>query len=382
MNIYPYGKHKIFKNDVKIIKNVLESNFITQGPLVKIFEKKIAKYVNANFSVATNSATSALHIACLSLGLKPNDELWTVPNSFVASANCGLYCGAKVDFVDINKNHFNIDIDKLEKKLKKKKPKILVSVHLGGSPPEQEKIWALAKKYKFYVIEDASHAFGATRKKIKVGSCVWSDITIFSFHPVKMITTGEGGVAVTNKKKYYEKMQMLANHGITRDKNRLKKKKLGFWHYEQQMLGFNYRMNEISAGLGLSQLKKINLFLKKRNELAKNYKILIKNLPVRHQDIIKHNKSSYHLFVILLNLKKIKKKYNQVFNELRKKGLLVNLHYSPIHLQPFYKNLGFKTGDFPIAENYAKQAISLPLYYDLNKKDQKKIISILTKIIE
>lgn len=382
MKIYPYSKQKIFNDDVKLLNKILKSDFLTQGPVVKEFEKKIAKYVNAKYSIATNSATSALHIACMSLGLKHNDELWTVPTSFVASANCGLYCGAKIDFVDINKDHFNIDIKKLEEKLKKKVPKILVTVHLGGQPPEQEKIWSLAKKYKFFIIEDASHSLGATRKKIKTGSCLWSDITVFSFHPVKMITTAEGGMAITNNKNYFDTMKMLVNHGITRDKKKLLKKNYGFWHYEQQLLGFNYRMNEISAGLGLSQLKKLDLLVKKRNYLANNYKKLLKGLPIKYQEILSDNQSSYHLFIILLNLKKIKKKYNNIFNLLRKKGVNVNLHYSPIHLQPFYKNLGFSKGDFPNAENYGENAISLPLYYDLNKKDQKKIVNILAKILK
>ena len=381
MKIYPYSKQKIFNEDIKILNKILKSDFLTQGPVVKKFEKKIAKYVNAKYSIATNSATSALHIACMSLGLKPNDELWTVPISFVASANCGLYCGAKIDFVDINKNHFNIDIEKLEEKLKKKVPKILVTVHLGGQPPEQEKIWSLAKKYKFFIIEDASHSLGATRKKKKVGSCQWSDITVFSFHPVKMITTAEGGMAITNNKNYFDIMKMLVNHGITRDKKKLKKKKYGFWHYEQQLLGFNYRMNEISAGLGLSQLKKLDLFVKKRNYLANDYKKLLKGLPIKYQEILQENQSSYHLFIILLNLKKIKKKYNNIFNLLRKKGINVNLHYSPIHLQPFYKNLGFDKGDFLNAEDFGNRALSLPLYYDLNKKEQKKITNILFKIL-
>jgi UDP-4-amino-4,6-dideoxy-N-acetyl-beta-L-altrosamine transaminase len=381
MKQYPYNKQKIYKEDIRSIEKILKSNYITQGPIVKKFEKSISSYVNSKYTSATNSATSALHIACLSLGLKSGDELWTVPNSFVASSNCGVYCGAKIDFVDIDEKHFNIDVSKLESKLKKKTPKILVTVHLGGQPPIQEKIWKLAKKYNFFVIEDASHALGASRKSVNVGSCKWSDITVFSFHPVKMITTGEGGAATTNSKKIYKKMELLKNHGITRDQKELKNKKLGFWYYEQQFLGFNYRMSEIAAALGLSQLKKINKFVKIRNVHAKNYKKLIKDLPVKHQEIILNNKSSYHLFIIILDLKKIKKNYNTIFNSLRKKGVLVNMHYRPIHLQPFYKNKGFKIGNFPIAEQYGKSALSLPLYIDLKFKDQEKIIKILREII-
>ena len=263
MKFYPYSKQKISPNDIKNVTKVLKSNFITQGPVVKKFEKAVAKYVNAKYSCATNSATSALHIACMSIDIKPGDEIWTVPNSFVASANCGVYCGAKVDFVDINQEHFNLDVNKLKQKLKKKTPKVLVTVHLGGQPTEQEKIWSLAKKYKFFIIEDASHSLGALRSGVKVGSCKWSDITVFSFHPVKIITTGEGGMALTNNKSLFEKMEILKNHGITRDQRKLTKKKLGFWYYEQKMLGFNYRINEMSAALGLSQLKKLNYFIKK-----------------------------------------------------------------------------------------------------------------------
>ena len=381
MNNYPYNKQKIYKSDIGVIKNVLNSKYLTQGPIVIKFEKAVAKYVNAKFACATNSATSALHIACLSLGLKAGDELWTVPNSFVASSNCGLYCGARIDFVDINNFHFNIDLSKLEEKLKKKVPKILVTVHLGGQAPEQEKIWKLSKKYNFFIIEDASHALGASRNKVKVGSCKWSDVTVFSFHPVKMITTAEGGMATTNNKILKEKMDLFRNHGITRDNKKLKKKNLGYWYYEQQYLGYNYRMNEMQAALGLNQLKKLDTFLLKRNILANRYNKLLKNLPVIRQHIIKNNISSYHLYIIKLNLKLIRKKYNRIFNLLRNQGVLVNLHYRPIHLNPYYRKIGFKYGDFPIAENYAKTAISLPLYVDLKFKDQKKIIKILKKII-
>ena len=381
MKKYPYNKQKIFSDDILAVKKVLRSDFITQGPIVNKFEKSVSRYVNVKYACATNSATSALHIACLSLDLKSNDELWTVPNSFVASSNCGLYCGAKIDFVDINKEHFNINLKQLENKLKKKVPKVLVTVHLGGQPCEQEKVWKLAKKYKFKVIEDASHSLGASRKGERVGSCKWSDVSVFSFHPVKMITTGEGGMALTNNKKIFEKMKMFLNHGITREKRKLNKKNLGFWHYEQHYLGFNYRMNEISAALGLSQLKKLNMIINKRNKLANNYKRLIKDLPLNFQKVIKFNKSSYHLFIVVIDGKKIKKNYNNIFNKLRKNGLLVNLHYSPIHLQPYYKKLGFKVGDFPVSESYGKSALSLPLYYDLTLEDQKKIVKTLSKVI-
>ena len=381
MKVYPYNKQNIIKEDIKRVTKVLNSDFITQGPIISKFENAINNYVNCKYSCATNSATSALHIACLAIGLGTKDELWTVPNSFVASSNCGVYCGAKIDFVDVNKDHFNIDVSSLEKKLKKKVPKILVSVHLGGQAPEQEKLRELSKKYNFFIIEDASHSLGASRKNSRVGSCKWSDITVFSFHPVKMITTAEGGIATTNNKLFYNKMLKLRNHGITRNQKELKTKRLGFWYYEQQCLGFNYRMNEIQAALGLSQLKRLKSFVKKRNLLAKNYNKLIEGLPLSRQKILINNVSSYHLYIVLLDLKKIKKKYNHIFNLLRKKGVLVNLHYKPIHLNPFYKVMGFKTGDFPVSEDYGKRAISLPLYINLKFIDQKNIVNILKKII-
>lgn len=380
---FPYSRQQILKQDISAVNKVLKSNYLTQGPVVKEFEKKISKKVNVKYAVAVNSATSALHISCLALGLKKNEFIWTVPTTFVASANCGVYCGAKIDFVDINERTFNIDINKLTQKLQstKKRPKILVTVHLGGQPTEQEKIWKLAKKYNFYVIEDASHSLGASRNKNFVGNCKWSNITVFSFHPVKIITTGEGGMAVTNNKQIYEKLDILKNHGITRNQLNLKRKKLGFWYYEQQFLGFNYRLSDISAALGISQLKRLNKFILERNKIAKRYDLLLQNLPVKPQEIKKGNKSSFHLYIILLELKKIKKSYNQIFTALRNKGIMINLHYLPVHLQPFYKKFGFKSGSFPVSESYAKQAISLPIYPGLTKVEQIKIIKILKKII-
>lgn len=378
MQIFPYSRQKIFNRDIRYVSKVLKSDYITQGPIVRKFEKAVSTFVNVKYASATNSATSALHISCLALNLQKKNFLWTVPNSFVASANCGIYCGAKIDFVDINEDDFNIDINKLESKLQKtkKKPKILVTVHLGGQPTIQEKVWKLAKKYKFFVIEDASHSLGGKRNGNNVGNCKWSDITIFSFHPVKMITTAEGGMALTKSKEIYEKLELYKNHGITRDQKRLRKKKLGFWYYEQQYLGFNYRMSEISAALGLSQMHNLKKFLQKRNIIAKNYKRLLKGFPIKYQKIQKKNYSSYHLFIIVLE-KKYKKHYDKIFKFLRSKGVLINLHYLPIHLQPYYKKLGFKKGDFPSAERYSQTAMSLPIYPDLKIRHQKKIVKVL-----
>ena len=379
---YPYSRQTITKDDIKKVSEVLKSKFITQGPVVKKFENSISNLVGSRYASATNSATSALHIACLAIGLKKGDYIWTAPNSFVASANCGVYCGAKVDFVDVDKNDFNIDVEKLELKLKSKKrrPKILITVHFAGQPTKQDKIWALAKKYNFYVIEDAAHSLGAKNKGILVGSCRWSDITVFSFHPVKTITSGEGGMATTNNLNLYKKMELFKNHGISRDQKNLKKKRLGFWYYEQHHLGFNYRMSELSAALGLNQMKYIKRFVAMRNKCAKIYGNLLKNLAVRFQKIHKDNYSSYHLFIIILE-KRFKKKYNNIFKDLRKLGVMVNLHYLPIHLQPFYKKFGFKNGDFPISEDYASRALSIPIYPGLKIKDQTKIKNILEKIL-
>mgnify|MGYP000477525748 CR=1 FL=1 len=381
----PYNKQYIDSDDIDSVIKVLKSPLITQGNQVPKFEKKIAKICNAKFAVAVNSATSALHIACLSIGLKKDDILWTVPNTFVASANCGLYCGAKIDFVDIDNQTYNIDVKKLEGKLKEAKrknclPKIVVPVHFAGQPTDQQKIWNLSKIYNFKVIEDASHSLGASHKGTKVGSCKWSHMTIFSFHPVKMITTGEGGMVLTNSEQTANKIQMLRNSGITREKKLLKKGNIGPWHYEQQLLGYNYRMTDIQAALGISQVKKLNRFIKKRNEIANRYDHLLKDLPVQLPFIEKYNISSFHLYVIRLK-DQSPKSYKNIFNKLRSSGIGVNLHYLPVHLQPYYKSLGFKKGDFPISENYSLEALSLPLYYGLREDDQKKVVNQLTKII-
>tara|TARA_B110000858_G_C17799339_1_gene474341 strand:- start:767 stop:1921 length:1155 start_codon:yes stop_codon:yes gene_type:complete len=381
----PYNKQYIDSDDIDSVIKVLKSPLITQGNQVPKFEKKIAKICSAKFAVAVNSATSALHIACLSIGLKKDDILWTVPNTFVASANCGLYCGAKIDFVDIDNQTYNIDVKKLEGKLKEAKrknclPKIVVPVHFAGQPTDQQKIWNLSKIYNFKVIEDASHSLGASHQGIKVGSCIWSHMTIFSFHPVKMITTGEGGMVLTNSEQTANKIQMLRNSGITREKKLLKKGNIGPWYYEQQLLGYNYRMTDIQAALGISQVKKLNKFIKKRNEIANLYDHLLKDLPVQLPFIEKYNISSFHLYVIRLK-DQSPKSYKNIFNKLRSSGIGVNLHYLPVHLQPYYKSLGFKKGDFPISENYSLEAISLPLYYGLREDDQKKVVNQLKKII-
>ena len=380
-----YSKQFISNKDIEAVKKVLKSDYLTQGSKVPIFEEKIRKYVGAKYATAVSSASAALHLSCIALGLKKNDFLWTVPNTFVASATCGLHCSAKIDFVDINEDDHNISIDELEKKLKiakkkRKLPKVLVAVHFSGLPVNQKKIHILSKQYGFKILEDASHALGAKYKKEKVGSCKWSDMTVFSFHPVKPITTAEGGIITTNNKKYFEQVAKLRTHGITKNLNDLKKKINKKWYYEFQNLGFNYRMSEIHAALGISQLDKLNKFLIKRNKLALRYfkKLKVSNFILPAMDKDKY--STFHLFVIKIDFNKIKLTYDRVFNKLISHGLHVNLHYLPVHLHPYFKKLGFKNGDFPVSEKYSKCAISIPIYYQMSNKTQDKIINLLKKI--
>ena len=383
--IIPYNRQHIDTSDIKLVNKVLKSNLITQGPNVGKFEKAIAKRVKSKYAVASNSATSSLHLACMAIGLKKGDWLWTSPNSFVASSNCGLLCGAKIDFIDINLRTYNLDVDLLEKKLvkakkSKKLPKVIVPVHFAGLPCEMKKIFELSKKYKFKIIEDASHALGAKYNSEDIGNCKYSDIAVFSFHPIKMITTIEGGVATTNNQKYADQMSKLRTHGIIKEKFKMKRKKERNWYYEQNDLGLNYRMNDVQAALGLSQLKKLNMFLKKRREIAKLYIKKFKKLPVNFQLENLKLKSSYHLFVIEIQKgKKLKKK---IFDILRRNNIFVNVHYIPIHLQPYYmKNFGFKKGQFKLAENYYDRAISLPIYYSLSNSRVQRIINLIKKYL-
>ena len=349
----PYGRQDITQDDIDAVLRVLKSDFLTQGPVVPDFENKIANHVGADHSIAFNSATSALHAACLALNLGPGDWLWTSPISFVASANCGLYCGAKIDFVDINPETFNICPIELEKKLNKAKkqnnlPKVLVLVHMCGHPSDLEEISALAKKYNIRLVEDASHGIGAKYNSQSIGNCFYSDITIFSFHPVKIITTGEGGMALTNTTELAEKMKLFRTHGITRDIDKMSQND-GPWYYQQIDLGFNYRMTDIQAALGISQCERLDSYVLKRNEIANFYNQALSSLPVKTPAIQKYSYSSYHLYIIRLDLDAICSSHHDVFVNLRDLGIGVNLHYIPIHLHPYYQNLGFKKGDFPNA---------------------------------
>ena len=381
----PYGRQEITEEDIAEVEKVLRSDFLTQGPLVPKFEKSIADYCGATYSIAVNSATSALHIACLALNLGPGDWLWTSPNTFVASANCGRYCGANIDFVDIDPKTYNMSIDALSEKLIQaeklgKLPKIVVPVHFAGQPCDMSAIHKLSKLYGFKIIEDASHAIGATYNKVKVGSCTHSDITVFSFHPVKIITTAEGGMAMTNDESIADKMFRLRTHGITKNKVKMKKKPNNeIWNYQQVELGYNYRMNDIQAVLGLNQMKRLKNYLKRRHQIAKYYDNELKNLPIKLPLQTPNFYSSYHLYPILVIPELINKNQKTIYDELRKNDIAVNLHYTPVHLQPYYENLGFKKNSFPIAEEFHKKAISIPIYPTLKDEDQKYITRIIKK---
>lgn len=382
----PYGRQDINQQDIDAVVEVLRSDFLTQGPQVPAFEQAIMDACDAKYAVAVNSATSALHIACLALGLGNDDWLWTTPNTFVASANCALYCGAKVDFVDIGPRTYNLCAKQLEEKLTAaqkvgKLPKIVIPVHFSGQSCDMQAIHELAKKYGFHIIEDASHAIGGKYKGEPIGNCRYSDITIFSFHPVKILTSAEGGAAVTNRADLAEKMLLLRSHGITRDEELMTQTMDGPWYYQQIALGFNYRMTELQAALGLSQMQRLEAFVIKRHELASRYDELLQNLPItlpwQHPD----SESARHLYVIRLQLEQINITHLDVFNALRAAGVLVNLHYIPVHLQPYYQKMGFESGQFPEAEQYYKEAISIPLFSAMTEGQQDTVCSTLKTIL-
>lgn len=386
----PYGKQSLSEDDIQAVVDVLRSDFITQGPKVPAFEKALAQYCGAQQGVAVNSATSALHLACLALGLGEGDWLWTTPISFVASANCGLYCGAKVDFVDIEPQTYNLSVTALEQKLitakaDKKLPKVVVPVHLCGQACDMQAIYALSQEYGFHIIEDASHAVGGKYKNEPIGNCRFSDITVFSFHPVKIITSAEGGMALTNQPNLAEKMQLLRSHGITRDPKLMtlgdNGEPDGEWYYQQIDLGFNYRMTELQAALGLSQLKQLDNFVTRRHGLVERYNQQLLGLPITLPYQLSESYSAFHLYVIRLQTDKLSSSHRDIFTQLRQEGIGVNLHYIPIHTQPYYQAMGFSQGEFPRAESYYKEAISLPLYPDLTMEDQDKVINTLKKIL-
>ena len=382
----PYGRQDISRQDIEAVVNVLKSDFLTQGPVTPRFEESVASYCGSKFGIAVNSATSALHLACLSLGLGKGDWLWTSPNTFVASANCALYCGAKVDFVDIDPRTYNFCPEQLEHKLIKAKldgnlPKIVVPVHFAGQPCEMTKIKSLSEKFGFKIIEDASHAIGASYKNTKVGSCQYSDITVFSFHPVKIITTGEGGMLVTNDDALAEKLSRLRVHGITNSNDLMEpRSRHEIWNYQQIELGFNYRMTVIQAALGLSQLDRLDEFVSSRHIIANKYNERLKTLPLIVPHQLSESYSSYHLYPIRISKRLTKLTQKEVYNGLISLGISVNLHYIPVHRHPYYEKLGFLKGDFPEAENFHQEVLTIPIFSSLKEKDQEKVIDSINVI--
>jgi len=379
----PYGRQEISQSDIDAVVEALRSDFITQGPLVPLFEKSVSELVNCSYAVAVNSATSALHIACIALEVGPGDWVWTSPNTFVASANCALHCGASVDFVDIDPLTYNLSIDDLVKKLElakisNKLPKVIIPVHYAGQSCDMIAIHKLSEEYGFKIIEDASHAIGSLYKKTKVGSCKYSHITVFSFHPIKIITTIEGGMAMTNDVKLAERMLRLKTHGITSKKEFMQSRNNDeIWNYQQIELGLNYRMNDIQAALGLSQLKNLNKFIQRRQDIAKRYDHELKDLPVKTPWQLPETFSSYHLYPILIEESFCKKTQRQVYDFLWQKGVSANLHYIPVHRHPFYESLGFKKGDFPVSEKFHKEVISIPIFTLLTENQQSFVIESL-----
>lgn len=378
----PYGRQHISAEDRQAVEEVLNSDWLTQGPAGPRFEAALAARVKARCAVSANSATSALHLACLALGLGPGDSLWTSPNTFVASANCARYCGAEVDFVDIDPRTYNMSPEALAAKLRRAEkegrlPKVLVPVHFAGQSCDMRAIGRLASDYGVKIIEDASHAVGGRYLDQPVGNCLYSDIVVFSFHPVKIITTAEGGMAVTNDEALAEKMRLLRSHGITRDKKMMRHPGDGPWHYQQLELGFNYRLTDIQAALGLSQLARLDQYVQKRQALAARYDRLLAGLPLILPYRSPDSLSALHLYPVQIDDGRSRLGRLELFNFLREKGIGVNVHYIPVHTQPYYRDLGFKPGDFPEAEKYYARALSLPIFYTLCEDDQNRVIEAL-----
>jgi UDP-4-amino-4,6-dideoxy-N-acetyl-beta-L-altrosamine transaminase len=382
--VIPYGRQDVTQADVDAVTAALRADFITQGPAIPRFEEAVTRRAGAAHGVAVNSATSALHVACLALGLGPRGLLWTVPNTFVASANCARYCGADVDFVDIDRGTWNLSVPALREKLLRARregrlPDVVVPVHFGGQPTEQEAIWELAREFGFKVLEDASHSIGARRSGEPAGSCRWSHVAVFSFHPVKIVTTAEGGIALTNDAELAERMRMLRTHGVTRDAARLR---LGgasppAWHYEQQLLGFNYRLTDLHAALGTSQLERLDAYVERRNALARRYDAALRALPLQRPFIRPENRSAFHLYVVRVDAKERRR----VYDELRRRGVGANVHYLPVHLQPYYRSLGFREGLCPEAEAHGDTAITLPLFPRLTEGEQDRVVEALRDIL-
>jgi UDP-4-amino-4,6-dideoxy-N-acetyl-beta-L-altrosamine transaminase len=380
----PYGKQDISSADIEAVVQVLQSDYLTQGEQVPRFEQTVASYCGADYAVAVNSATSALHIACLALGLGKGGRLWTSPNTFVASANCALFCGATVDFVDIDSRTYNMCMVALDEKLHEAKktntlPDIVVPVHFAGQSCDLKRIHELSLEYGFKIIEDASHAIGGKYLGSPIGGGKYSDITVFSFHPVKIVTTGEGGVATTNQQPLVEKMQLLRSHGVTREPHLMHSQPKEAWGYQQVDLGFNYRMTEMQAALGISQMLRLNDFIQKRKAFALQYDADLSSLPLVLPYQTPDSDSSFHLYPVLIQTDQISR--SEVFNALRKQGIGVNVHYIPVHTQPYYQKMGFAQGDFPVAETYYQQTISIPVFHAMTEQDQETVIKVLQKVL-
>ena len=387
MSVIPYGRQEVTQDDIDAVLAVLRSDWLTQGPMVPEFEAAVCAATNATHAVAVNSATSALHIACLVLGLGDGDWLWTSPNTFVASANCARYCGANVDFVDIDPVTYNLSADKLAEKLVTAKaqnrlPKIVVPVHFAGQSCDMQRIRQLSKEYGFYIIEDAAHGIGGGYKGEPVGCGKYSDITTFSFHPVKIVTSAEGGMAVTNNMVLADRMRRLRTHGITGEPAQMPLTQDGPWHYQQIDLGYNYRMTEMQAALGASQMKRLNDYVVRRHQLAERYDQLLADLPLTIPKRHPQSYSAFHLYVIRLHLADINLSRREVFETLRAQGILVNIHYIPVHTQPYYQALGFRPGQFPNAETYYQEAISIPLFPALREAQQDEVVAALRRVLQ
>jgi UDP-4-amino-4,6-dideoxy-N-acetyl-beta-L-altrosamine transaminase len=378
----PYGRQSISEEDIQAVIDVLRSDYLTQGPAVPRFEEAINGWCGSKYSIAVNSATSALHIACLALGVGVGDRVWTSAITFVASANCAHYCGASVDFVDVDDDTYNMSIEHLEEKLVAANklgtlPKVVIPVHLAGQSCDMEAIKRLSKMYGFRIIEDASHAIGASYKGIPVGGCSYSDVTVFSFHPVKIITTGEGGVATTNDQELAARMALLRSHGVTRDPDQMVHPPHGPWYYEQITLGFNYRLTDISAALGISQLRRLSNFVDERHRIAHRYNELFSGHPVRSPWQHPDTRSSFHLYIIRPDLARLQATHREIFERLRSRGILANLHYIPVYRQPYYASKGYSRSEFPNAEKYYSEAISLPIYPGLTDDEQDRVVTAL-----
>ena len=386
VSLIPYGRQSISEADIEAVAEVLRSDFLTQGPVVPAFEDAVVSYCGASYGVAANSATSVLHLALIALGVGPGDKVWTSPITFVASANAALYCGADVDFVDIDEQTFNMCPVQLETKLKRAAdsgalPKVIIPVHMAGQSCEMAAIHAAASAYGVRIVEDASHAIGGRFGDRPVGACEFSDIAVFSFHPVKIVTTGEGGMAMTNDPKLAELMQLDRSHGITRDQARLQHDDVGPWYYEQQRLGFNYRMTDICAALGLSQMSRIDKFLERRREVAAAYDLAFADLPVKTPWQHRDTTSAWHLYIIRIDRRRTARSHREIFDALREAGIGVNLHYTPVYRQPYYRKLGFGQGYCPNAEAYYAEAISLPMYPGLTDQEQQQVVEAVTRAV-